>query len=158
MRLGLLRRALHRRRYGRRARRAAALAALAAVAVVALVALGGDGGDGGELASEPGTTAATGPVERRVQFDGAGDITIAGTLSLPEVATTESPVAAVVVIPGFGPTTRDGVGRAGSAPDILYRDLGSRLVADGMSTLRYDKRGPGQSLVPPHRPLAFDPM
>ncbi len=140
------------------ARPVAALAALAAVAVVALVALGGDGGDGGERASEPRTTAATGSVERRVQFDGAGDTTIAGTLSLPEAATTESPVAAVVIIPGFGPTTREGVARAGSAPDTLYRDLGSRLVADGMATLRYDKRGTGQSVVPPAQPLTFDDM
>ena len=65
-----------------------------------------------------------------------------GTLLTPDGETR----AAAVIIAGSGPTDRDGNSpmgvRAGS-----YRLLAEGLAAEGVATLRYDKRGAGQSVV-----------
>ena len=135
------------------------------VAVAALVAMAGLaaltllGGEGPDSSPDPAiAVTAGGPIERRVQIDGAGDVVIGGTLALPEAAGTGDTVSGVVIIPGFGPTTRDGVVPSGTVPDNLYSDLSATLVGEGMATFRYDKRGTGQSVLPPDEPLRFDDM
>jgi dienelactone hydrolase len=142
------------------ARPAVTAVIVAVVAVLGLVALGQDGGrNGAGPPDDAGRTGvAAGPVERRVQFEGAGDVTIGGTLSIPPAASADAPVAGIVIIPGFGPTTREGVAFPGRIPDTLYRDVSDLLVDDGMATLRYDKRGTGQSVLAPEQALAFDDM
>ena len=65
-----------------------------------------------------------------------GGARLEGTLTTP----AGPPVAAAVLVPGSGPTDRDGnnpLGVAGSP----YRMLAEALAGEGMAVLRYDKRG-----------------
>ncbi|MBD3835093.1 alpha/beta hydrolase [Brevundimonas sp.] len=65
---------------------------------------------------------------------------LAGTLLSPEGATS----AVAVILPGSGPTDRDG----NQAPAIrasTYRLLAEGLAAEGIATVRIDKRGIGAS-------------
>jgi alpha-beta hydrolase superfamily lysophospholipase len=74
-----------------------------------------------------------------VQQDGG---TIAGELWIPKSAT--APVPLVVIVPGSGPTDRDGNSKLGQRPET-YKQLAAALAQRGVATLRYDKRGIGQS-------------
>ncbi|WP_332804109.1 alpha/beta hydrolase [Sphingomonas sp. RT2P30] len=60
---------------------------------------------------------------------------LAGTLIDPD---PKAP--AVLILPGSGPTDRDGNNRGGVAGGP-YRQLAEALAADGIATLRVDKRG-----------------
>ncbi len=139
---------------------AVAAAAVVLVLITAMVLRGGDGDE--EAPGAQGLDAAPdGPVERRVQIEGAGGLAIGATLALPTPAGDPAggeAVAGVVIIPGFGPTNRDGLVPPAGVPDTLYADLSRNFVDAGMATLRYDKRGTGQSVLPPEEPLAFDDM
>lgn len=135
------------------------MAAVALVAVLAVVAIGGGDDASGPVEVPVDQPAAPeGAVERRVQFDGAGDLAISGTVTVPAGASARAPVAGVVIIPGFGPTTREGVTPPGSVIDPLYRDLTTLLIDQGVATLRYDKRGTGDSVLPADQELTFDDM
>lgn len=57
-----------------------------------------------------------------------------------ELLPAGAPRAAVVIIPGSGPTDRDGNGPAGLRSDS-YKLLARALAARGISALRIDKRG-----------------
>ena len=75
-----------------------------------------------------------------VTFDN-GDVTLAGTLTLPS---TEGPHPAVVLVSGSGPQDRDeslGAG-IGIKPFWLLADA---LTRAGVAVLRYDDRGVGES-------------
>jgi hypothetical protein len=96
-------------------------------------------------------------VDRAVQFRGAGDLRISATLSLPEAA-QKSRVPAVLIVPGAGPTDRNGVNLSGAIPDNLYEDVAQLLVERGVATLRYDKRGSGLSPIPQDQVLTFDDL
>ncbi|MGI9120123.1 MAG: alpha/beta hydrolase [Acidimicrobiales bacterium] len=126
------------------------------VGVAGVALLGGDVPDPGS-AQAPRAAAAV-PVERRVHIDGAVGVSIGGTVTMPTSVGAGGGVAGVVIIPGFGPTNRDGKVGPGGAADTFYLDLSRTLVDSGMATLRYDKRGTGQSVLPPDRPLTFDDM
>jgi pimeloyl-ACP methyl ester carboxylesterase len=69
---------------------------------------------------------------------------ISGTLTVPVNANGKIPV--VLIIPGSGPTDRDGnsakLGLNGNTYKMLANDLGK----NGIATLRYDKRLVGQSV------------
>ena len=140
--------------------RPVALAVVVAVVLGVLAAnlLNGDDDEG------PGTDVVdqgvpSGAVERRVRFEGAGGLSIGATVALPGAAGgTEPGVAGVVIIPGFGPTNRDGLQPPAGVPDTLYSDLSRSFVDAGMATLRYDKRGTGQSVLPAEEALAFGDM
>ena len=95
--------------------------------------------------------------ERRVQFPGAGGVTIGATLAAPSSAVA-GPVPGVLVVAGFGPADREGVASSGGVADPLYRDLSQALAGAGMASLRYDKRGTGQSVLPPDQRLSFDDL
>ncbi len=142
--------------------RPAVVAVVVAVVLGVLAAnlLGGDDGD--DDAGTGDRTAldeATGVVERRVQFEGGEGLTIGATVAFPASAGgAEGGVAGVVIIPGFGPTNRDGLLPPAGVPDTLYADLSQTFVDAGLATLRYDKRGTGQSVLPPEEALAFDDM
>lgn len=99
----------------------------------------GDRADG--VTTSGDTDAGEQHAEHDVSFEGDGDVTLQGTLTVP--AGAEGHVPAVVIVPGFGPTDRDGI--VGAPGDPLYRDLAEALAEHGVAVLRYDKRGAGQS-------------
>jgi len=87
---------------------------------------------------EPGDDV---PYERReLRFvnPGAGDIELAGTLTLPE---GEGPFPAAVLISGSGPQDRDET-FMGHKPFLVLAD---HLTRNGIAVLRYDDRGFGES-------------
>jgi len=68
--------------------------------------------------------------------------TLSGTLTMPKNTSGKTPV--VLIIPGSGPTDRDGNSTLGPHPNT-YKLLAVALGKQGIATLRYDKRGIGQS-------------
>ena len=69
--------------------------------------------------------------------------TLAGTLTLPKVASSKQPVSAVVTITGSGPQDRDeNIGLDGFRP---FRQLADALARRGIAVLRMDDRGTGAS-------------
>ena len=66
-----------------------------------------------------------------------------GTLDLPQAKTPPLPV--VLIIAGSGPTDRDGNSRLLRGKNNSLKLLAKGLTARGVATLRYDKRGVGQS-------------
>ncbi len=78
------------------------------------------------------TTAQAAPVERFVEIDGP----LKGTVLSPEGG-PKAP--AVVILPGSGPTDRDGNGPL--VRGATYRLLAEGLAAQGVTSLRVDKRG-----------------
>ncbi|WP_419809891.1 alpha/beta hydrolase [Sphingomonas sp.] len=79
----------------------------------------------------PATTASPSRSEE-VRFFSEQGVTLAGTLEIPAVAT--APVPVVVIVAGTGRWTRGG-----------FADIRARLLAGGVATLTYDKRGLGRS-------------
>ena len=82
------------------------------------------------------TAAQAAPTETSVEVQGPGGL-LRGTMLTPEGA-TQAPV--MLLIPGSGPTDRDGnnpLGVVGSP----YRRLVEALAAEGVATVRVDKRG-----------------
>lgn len=67
--------------------------------------------------------------------------TLYGTLSVP---VSPQKVSVVFIIPGSGPTDRDGNSSMG-VRGAVYRKLSDGLYAEGIACLRYDKRGVAQS-------------
>ncbi len=68
--------------------------------------------------------------------------TLSGTLTTPKDATGKIPV--VLIIAGSGPTDRDGNSGMGLQTNT-YKLIARELGKAGIATLRYDKRGVGQS-------------
>jgi len=66
-----------------------------------------------------------------------------GTLLTPE-----APTAVAVILPGSGPTDRDGNSPMGVAAST-YRLLAEGLAEQGVATVRIDKRGIGLTPTPP---------
>lgn len=86
------------------------------------------------IAAALGAAAATAPVGVEVAAPGPQG-PLAGTLIDPD---PQAP--AIVLIPGSGPTDRDGNNPLGVAGGP-YRQLAEALAARGIATLRIDKRG-----------------
>lgn len=70
----------------------------------------------------------------------ADDVTLAGTLTIPD---GEGPHPAALLIAGSGPLDRDGNHKR--LPLGVSRDLALLMSDAGLATLRYDKRGVGES-------------
>jgi alpha-beta hydrolase superfamily lysophospholipase len=77
-----------------------------------------------------------------------------GTLLTPEGEAR----AAAVILPGSGPTDRDGNSPQFGLAAGTYRLLAEALVVDGIATVRIDKRAIGQSAAagPDERGLSFE--
>jgi len=73
----------------------------------------------------------------------AGPGTVYGTLLLPSHAKGRVPV--VLLISGSGPTDRDGNSTMLPGPNNSLKLLAEGLAANGIASLRYDKRGIGAS-------------
>ena len=69
---------------------------------------------------------------------------LSGTVATPE---GEGPWPVVLVIGGSGPTDRDGNNPLLPEPCDSFRRLAGALAAQGIASLRYDKRGVGASAV-----------
>jgi alpha-beta hydrolase superfamily lysophospholipase len=91
------------------------------------------------------------PAERIVSIDG-GKAPLFGTLEAPDAGPRSGP--AVLILPGSGPTDRNGNSTLGPAPNELGQ-LADHLAAAGVQSLRIDKRGIGASApaAPPERDL-----
>ncbi|MGO8671838.1 MAG: alpha/beta fold hydrolase [Capsulimonadaceae bacterium] len=85
----------------------------------------------------------TGVIERSVTFDGAGGVRIAGSLMMRNGSTGPG-VPALVLIAGSGPVDRNGNSGPEFQPNTL-QDIAVLLAKAGVATLRYDKRGIGES-------------
>src|SRR5690554_4770891 len=89
------------------------------------------------FADEPPAAQAE-PVVREVTFTGADGLELKGTLLLPNIKAGERCPAALL-LPGSGPTDRDG-----NQPPLLVTDLlkqiAEELASKGIATLRFDKR------------------
>src|SRR5687768_8794469 len=90
--------------------------------------------------------------ERPMSFTSDPGMTLAGTLCLPEDASAEASVPAIVLLGGTFGDTRDGdmaLQRTPAAADAprsgLLRRIAHALVVHGVGSLRYDKRGCGES-------------
>lgn len=78
--------------------------------------------------------------ERAVTITSAGT-DLAGVLTLPSVAA--GPVPAALILPGSGQIDRDGNHRR--LPLGISRAIAESLALSGVASLRYDKRGVGES-------------
>ena len=80
------------------------------------------------------------PVRREEVRFKSGELTLAGTLAVPEVS---GAVPAVLMLPGSGQTDRDDNAKA-LAIDV-FPQLSTAIERQGLATFRYDKRGVGAS-------------
>lgn len=78
--------------------------------------------------------------DKEITFS-SGDLTLAGTLSIPQ---GDGPFPAVILITGSGPQNRD-EGLAPVAEIKPFRDIADYLTRNGIAVLRYDERGVGAS-------------
>jgi uncharacterized protein len=77
--------------------------------------------------------------DRIVTFQGAGGTSLAGTLVVPD-GIPESKFPALVLVPGSGPTDRNGNQPPTLVTDLL-KEIAVHLAEHGIASLRYDKRG-----------------
>src|SRR5262245_46384223 len=89
-------------------------------------------------AKPPTSAAAAKPREksREVTFDSDG-LKLEGTFELPIGVTGRAP--AVLLLPGSGPTDRNGNSRLGITTDLL-KQIAEELAKNGIASLRFDKR------------------
>lgn len=97
--------------------------------------------------------AAPAVFQRPVSLD-TGQGILHGSLLLPR---GDTPPPVVLIIAGSGPTDRDGNNPAVGRIDILKR-LALQLAAQGIASVRYDKRGVAESLAatPDERQLSVE--
>jgi pimeloyl-ACP methyl ester carboxylesterase len=92
--------------------------------------------------ARPEATSTQPPPSEAVELS-AGSGTVYGTLLLPPHAATPAPV--VLLISGSGPTDRDGNSKILPGPNNSLKLLAEGLAANGIASVRYDKRGVGAS-------------
>lgn len=83
--------------------------------------------------------ASAGVVEREIEFEGTGGMALSGVLVLPEGASEVAPAPGVLLLPGSGPTDRDG-----NQPPMfmtnLLKQISGALADEGIASFRFDKR------------------
>jgi pimeloyl-ACP methyl ester carboxylesterase len=65
-----------------------------------------------------------------------------GSLVIPE---KKEKMPLVIIVPGSGPTDRDGNNTLIYGKGFVYRQIAEKLLENGIASLRYDKRGIGAS-------------
>jgi pimeloyl-ACP methyl ester carboxylesterase len=93
------------------------------------------------LAVASSTVAASEPQARELTLQRESERRLVGTLLVPASPTVREPL---LIVAGSGPTDRDGNSALGLAA-ATYRLLAEALAAQGITTLRTDKRGIGAS-------------
>lgn len=81
----------------------------------------------------------TQPIEREINFSGAGDVKLIGSLMLPAGASASAKVPAMLLVPGSGPTDRDGNQLPLLKTDLL-KQIATALAKNGVASFRFDKR------------------
>ncbi len=101
----------------------------------------------------PPLQAATVIAQRPIDLD-TGNGVLHGSLVMPEL---HKPVPMVLIIPGSGPTDRDGNNPEGGHNDSL-RKVAMLLARHNIASVRYDKRGvaSGLALAPDERNLSVE--
>ena len=79
--------------------------------------------------------AQAGPTEREVSFS-THDLTLVGTFETPAGS---GKFPALLLLPGSGPTDRDGNSGLGIKTDLL-KDIADELAKNGIASYRFDKR------------------
>lgn len=100
------------------------------------------------------TPSAQVPVETRIKID-AGELQLGASLLVPP---TQNKVPVVLIVAGSGATDRDGNNIKMGLHTDSYKLLADSLARYGIASLRYDKRGVGESkmTVPSGRPRLYD--
>ncbi|GAB4040517.1 alpha/beta hydrolase family protein [Spirosoma gilvum] len=83
------------------------------------------------------------PIHYKITVPAGADLTLDGTLTLPDQA--KKPVPVVLLIAGSGPTDRDCNSVYGLKSNA-FKMLTDSLVRKGIAVARYDKRGSGTNL------------
>lgn len=83
------------------------------------------------------------PLQYKITVPTGADLTLEGTLTIPEKAKKTMPV--VLLIAGSDPTDRNGNNPYGMKPNT-YKMLADSLASKGIAVARYDKRGSGTNL------------
>ncbi|MHB8636886.1 MAG: alpha/beta hydrolase family protein [Fimbriimonadaceae bacterium] len=92
---------------------------------------------GAQTAVVTGSSTAHGPINGDVTFKGADGLELAGTFEAPA---GDKPGPAVLLLPGSGPTDRDGNSKILPEKIDTLKQIADRLAAAGFATLRFDKR------------------
>lgn len=142
-----------------RQRRWAAPVAVMGLVVVAVAGFAltrdGGGGSGTTVPGDGGQVLAT-AVDRPVTLEGAGELELGATLTLPAGAGGAEPVPGVLIVPGGATLDRNNLlGFGGAVADPLYEDVSLATIGNGMAVLRYDRRGTASSR-PVEGPRSFD--
>ena len=103
-----------------------------------------------------GSVADPGPIDQAVRLAGAGGFQIGANLLTPGGAGRRAP--GMLIVPDTGSVDRDGPVSPGGVPDPLYKELAQGLAQKGMSSLRYDPRGQGESTLPAGTPLRLSDL
>jgi pimeloyl-ACP methyl ester carboxylesterase len=96
---------------------------------------------------------ASAPIEEDVALTIAPGAQVRGTLLVPK---SNAAVPVVLIISGSGPTDRNGNTPLFPRPNNSLRMLAEALAVQGIASLRYDKRGIGQSSPANERDARFD--
>ena len=107
---------------------------------------------GGATLAAPAAAAQKYPMGSKhldLRFAGADGVMLSGTLLLPLLSELQR-VPGVVLVAGSGPTDRDGNNRYLAEKIDLLKQIAELLARNGIASLRYDKRGIGQSTPRPH--------
>jgi len=115
----------------------------ALASVDATIAIDGDGKVAGlHYAPAAAPAPETEPVDADAGYQerdisvGDGERALPGTLAMPEGASADAPVPAVVLVHGSGPHDRDET----VGPNRPFLDIARGLAAQGIAVLRFDKR------------------
>ena len=143
-----------------RGRRIGSLVAVAVLVSggVAAYGLSRRGSGGGTVYARPSQGSVTDPVpiDQAVRFAGAGGLQLGADLMSPPGVGHRSP--GVLIVPDTGSVDRNGPASPGEISDPLYQDLAQGLAQKGMSSLRYDPRGQGESTLPAGTPLRLSDL
>lgn len=117
-----------------------------------------DGGDNPTVSVEPSGDSNGVFTDKKADFVGAGGLKIGATLTVPDSALSRG-AQGVLIIPGGGAQNRDGgIQFDTGLDDPLYQDLSESLAQAGIVSLRYDKRGTGQSQLGQGAPITWDDL
>ena len=132
--------------------RAAVIRAAVLLAAVVLAAACTGGGGSGQAADDLLLDRG----ETMLQFEGAGELRMGGTLAMPE-RPGGGPVGAVLIVPSIDRNDRNGYLDVVPA-DRVYEDLSKAITGAGLAAFRYDRRSMGASELEPGRALTFEDM